>query len=189
MDGYLFNGKDLNGWQVVGIEPGTWRVQDGILFTEGEGDGWLSTKDQFEDFELELEYRIPEGGNSGVFLRAPHQGDPAYSGIEIQILDDKAEVYSNLKPWQYTGSLYGLQGPKISLSNNFGEWQKMKILCKGPQIKVFMNGEHINDANLIDFMDMEETHPGIKRRKGYIGLQNHSTKIEFRNIKIREIEK
>jgi hypothetical protein len=144
---------------------------------------------QFEDFELELEYRIPEGGNSGVFLRAPHQGDPAYTGIEIQLLDDMADVYSNLKPWQYTGSLYGLQGPKNPSSNKFGEWQKIKIHCTGPQIMVLLNDECLIDANLIDFMDMEVTHPGIKRRKGYIGLQNHSTRIEFRNIKIREIVK
>jgi HEAT repeat protein len=188
-EGSLFNGKNLQGWQVIGNNSDAWQVKDGILFTEGDGAGWISTQDEFKDFELDLEYRLPEGGNSGVFIRAPHHGNPAYSGIEIQILDDQAEEYSNLKKWQYTGSIYGILGPEIPSSKNFGVWQKMKIICVGPSVKVSLNDELLIDTNLIDYMDREENHPGIKRRKGYIGLQNHSSKIEFRNIKIREIDK
>jgi hypothetical protein len=74
-DGYLFNGKDLNGWQVIGNSLDSWQVKDSILYTEGKGGGWLSSTEEYADFKLELEFRIPEGGNSGVFLRAPHQGD------------------------------------------------------------------------------------------------------------------
>jgi hypothetical protein len=188
-EGSLFNGKDLQGWQVIGNNLDSWQVKEGVLFTEGDGAGWLSTQNEFKDFELNLEYRLPENGNSGVFIRAPHHGNPAYSGIEIQILDDRAEEYSNLKKWQYTGSLYGLLGPEIPSSKNFGVWQKMNIICVGPSIKVSLNDKPLIDANLIDYMDKEENHPGIKRRKGHIGLQNHSTKIEFRNIHIREIDK
>jgi hypothetical protein len=186
-EGYLFNKKDLSGWQVINNSPDSWYVQDSVLFTEGEGDGWLSTMEMFSDFILELEFNVPEGGNSGVFLRAPLQGDPAYTGIEIQILDDYAEIYSELKAWQYTGSVYGLQSPTRRVSRKGGEWQKMEIICKGPVVKIDLNGLPINDVNLIDYMNREEDHPGIKRRKGYIGLQNHSTRMKFRNIRIREL--
>jgi hypothetical protein len=188
-EGALFNGINLEGWQVIGNKVDTWQVKDGILFTEAKGGGWISTKDQYKDFELELEYRIPEEGNSGVFLRAPHDGDPWIDGMEIQLLDDQAEIHSELKKWQYTGSLYGIQGPENPKSKKPGQWQKMKIHCAGPIIKVTLNDELINEINVIDYMDMEKTNPGIKRRKGYIGLQNHDTKIEFRHIKIREIQK
>ncbi len=188
-DGYLFNGKDLRGWQVIGNSPDSWQVQDSILYTDGRGGGWLSSTEEYADFKLELEFRMPEGGNSGVFLRAPHQGDPAYTGMEVQILDDYAEEYSELKTWQYAGSIYGLQAPTKRVSKKAGEWQKMVILCDGPEVKVSLNGTPIIEANLIDFMHKEDDHPGIKRRKGYLGLQNHSTKIEYRNIYLTEFNK
>ncbi|NOX87429.1 MAG: DUF1080 domain-containing protein, partial [Calditrichaeota bacterium] len=107
--GPLFNGKNLEGWKVIGGKPESWRVKDGILYTSGKGGGWISTVKEFGDFKLSLEFRVPAGGNSGVFIRAPHSGDPAYTGMEIQVLDDYAPVYANLKPWQYTGSIYGVQ--------------------------------------------------------------------------------
>lgn len=188
-DGYLFNGKDLSGWQVIGNSLDSWQVKDSILYTEGKGGGWLSSTEEYADFKLELEFRIPEGGNSGVFLRAPHQGDPAYTGMEVQILDDYAEEYSELKAWQYTGSLYGLQAPSQRVSKKAGEWQKIEILCDGPEVKVSLNGTPVIEANLIEFMHKEDDHPGIKRRKGYIGLQNHSTKIEYRNIYLMELRR
>ena len=185
--GSLFNGINLDGWQVIGNTDQSWRVKDGVLFSDGEGGGWLSTTRIFADFKLSLEFRVPPGGNSGVFIRAPHDGDPAYTGIEVQVLDDYANEYADLKPWQYTGSLYGLQAPLQRESKNADHWQKMEISCKGPGISVVLNGVNIIDANLIDFMVNEKKHPGIKRRSGYIGLQNHNTKIEFRNIQLSEL--
>ena len=121
-----------------------------------------------------------------MFLRAPHGGDPAYTGMEIQVLDDGAEVYAALKSWQYTGSIYGLQSPTVKASKNAGEWQTMAIECKGPHVTVTLNKTEIIHTNLIDFMSETRSHPGIKRRKGFIGLQNHSTKIEYRNIRLTE---
>jgi HEAT repeat protein len=187
-NGNLFNGKDLNGWQVIGNSSDSWQVQDSIMYTDGTGGGWISTVREYTDFILNLEFRLPKGGNSGVFLRAPHQGDPAYTGMEIQILDDYAEKYSGLKKWQYSGSIYGLQAPLQRVSKKAGEWQKLEIVCSGSEVKVSLNGTEILEANLIDFMHQEDVHPGIKRRKGYIGLQNHSTRIEFRNIYLKELK-
>lgn len=195
----LFNGKDLTGWERIGGEPGTlsgWHVDDGILFTEGGGEewqktmggSWLSTTGIYGNFKLELEYRLPEGGNSGVFLRAPRKGDPAYAGLEIQILDDYASQYEGLEPPQYTGSIYDVKAPSKRTSKPAGQWQKMMIICDGPKIKVSLNGQMIINTNLIDHMDRVSEHPGLKRREGYIGLQNHNTRIEYRNINITEIE-
>ncbi len=192
----LFNGRDLTGWQPVGGNAGIWNADDGLLYTEGDGEeweqgaggGWLSTERMYDNFKLELEYRLPEGGNSGVFLRAPHEGDPAYRGIEIQLLDDYSEEYAGLEPWQYTGSLYGVKAPSSQVTKQAGQWQKMEIIADGPRLKVTLNGELIVNTSLINHMKKVDEHPGLKRRKGYIGLQNHNSRVEFRNINITEIE-
>jgi len=186
--GPLFNDQNLDGWQVVGNRPDSWGVENGILFTTGKGGGWLSTKREFSDFKLTLEFRVPPGGNSGVFIRAPQQGDPAYTGMEIQVLDDYAEQYAHLKPWQYTGSIYGVQAPSKRVTKAAGQWQKMVIICLGSKVTVELNGQLINQANLINFMHLESTHPGLKRRKGFIGLQNHTDRVEYRNIFIEELK-
>ncbi|MCH8127368.1 DUF1080 domain-containing protein [candidate division KSB1 bacterium] len=187
-EGDLFNGKDLSGWQPIGSPEGSWQVEDGVLFTDGKGGGWLSTTQEFANFKLELEFRVPDGGNSGVFLRAPHEGDPAYTGMEVQVLDDYAEKYAKLRPWQYTGSVYAVQAPSSRASKKANEWQKMIIICNGPKVTVVLNDIEIINTNLIDHLEKARTNPGIKRRKGYIGLQNHSTKIEYRNIRLQELE-
>lgn len=186
--GPLFNGKDLTGWNVVGAEKNTWHVEDGILYTEGQGGGWLSTDKKYSNFQLSLEFRLPPGGNSGVFLRAPHRGDPAYTGMEIQVLDDYADQYKNLEPWQYCGSIYKVQAPDKRVTKPAGQWNKYEIMCDGPIVKIWLNGVLINDANLIQHMDKIDTHPGIRNREGYIGLQNHSTRIDYRNIHITELK-
>ena len=179
----LANG--LNGWQQIEGRPGSWKFEDGILRTEGDGGGWLSTKRQYSDFRLELEFRVPPGGNSGVFLRAPHKGDPAYEGMEIQVLDDYAPEYANLRPTQYTGSIYDVQSPAERAGKKANQWQKMIIQCVGPNVQVELNGRKIISTNLDEHRDKLEKHPGLARTEGFIGLQNHGSKIEYRNIKIQ----
>src|SRR5699024_2028464 len=151
------------------------------------GGGWLSTTETYDDFKLQLEYRLPEGGNSGVFLRAPHEGDPAYKGMEIQLLDDDAEQYAELEPWQYTGSIYDVKAPSQRASKVAGQLQKIGITLDGPKIKVRLNGQLVINTILVHFMDRAEEHPCLKRRSGYIGLQNHNSLVEFRNITVKEI--
>lgn len=183
----LFNGEDLSGWERASDDAGEWHVEDGLLYTEG-GSGWLSTTETYDNFKLELEYRLPEGGNSGVFLRAPREGNPAYEGLEIQLLDDEAEPYAELEPWQYTGSIYDVKAPSKKAGKKAGEWQKMEIIADGSEFKVKLNGETINKTDLVYHMDRVNEHPGLKRRSGYIGLQNHNSRVEFRNITITEIK-
>jgi hypothetical protein len=183
----LFNGKDLSGWQIVGEKPESWNVRDGALIANPDGGGWLASTREYDDFELQLAFRVPPGGNSGVFIRAPLYGDPAYTGIEIQILDDLAEKYANLKPWQYTGSVYDISAPELRVSKPAGVWQALRIRCIGPDLQIELNGRKINDISLIDHMHREKSHPGIKRRGGFIGLQNHGSAVEFKEISITEI--
>ncbi|MBP1655049.1 MAG: hypothetical protein H6Q28_1605, partial [Bacteroidetes bacterium] len=186
--GSLFNGTDLSGWTVVGGKMESWGASDGVLFTNGEDGGWLSTDRQYDNFDLELEFRVGSGGNSGVFIRAPHEGDPAYTGMEIQVLDDDAQEYATLQPWQYCGSLYGVVAAEKGAVRKANEWQHYRIVARGPRVTVTLNGRQIVDADLIAHMDQESTHPGLKRRSGYIGLQCHGDRVEYRNIRVRELE-
>ena len=166
----------------------SWHVEDGILYCSGGGGGWLSTTKEYGNFELELEFRVPPGGNSGVFLRAPHEGNPAFAGMEIQVLDDRADEYAKLQPYQYCGSLYGIAPPKTRVSKPAGEWQTMKIVCDGAEVQVALNGTPISDTNLDEQTAHEAEHPGINRASGYIGLQNHGTRLDYRNIRLRELK-
>ena len=186
--GSLFNGVDLTGWKIVGGKEGTWGVSDGILFTTGDGGGWLSTEREYGNFQLDLDFRLPEGGNSGVFLRSPRQGDPAYTGMEIQILDDYAAQYAKLQPWQYCGSIYGVAAPTVRASKRANEWQHYRIVARGPRVTVTLNDQMIVDADLVAHMDKESSHPGLKRRSGFIGLQCHGLKVEYRNITLTQLE-
>jgi hypothetical protein len=177
----------LVGWQQIGGAQDTWHFADGVLYTEGENGGWLATLRQYDDFKLTLEFRVPPGGNSGVFIRSPLEGDPAYTGMEIQILDDYAEEYRSLNPYQYTGSLYDVQAPSERATKEAGKWQEMIITAKGPRIEIVLNGERIIDTDVTYYPYKASVHPGLARERGYIGLQNHGSRVEFRNIRIREL--
>ncbi|MEN6577347.1 MAG: DUF1080 domain-containing protein [Phycisphaerales bacterium] len=174
----------LVGWQQIGGQQDAWHFQDGILYTEGENGGWLATVRQYDNFKLSLEFRVPPGGNSGVFIRSPLEGDPAYTGMEIQILDDYAEQWRNLNPYQYTGSIYGVQAPSERATKQAGQWQEMVITARGPQIKVVLNGRKIIDTKVTYYPYKTDSHPGLTRDGGYLGLQNHGSRVEFRNIRI-----
>ena len=184
----LFDGKSTEGWTPVGGKPGNWLVKDGLLVTKGEGGGWLSTDKTYANFVLTLEYKVGPGGNSGVFIRSPHSGDPAYSGMELQVLDDDDDQYKNLKPFQYTGSVYGVVAAKRGHTKKPGEWNRMEITADGPKVVVKLNGATIVDANLDEHQDAAKEHPGILRKEGYIGLQSHSDEVQFRNIETQGAE-
>jgi hypothetical protein len=187
----LFNGQDLSGWKAVNGPISGWHAKNGVLYCDGGAGGWLATTDQYKNFELELEFRLPAGGNSGVFLRAPETGNPAFDGMEIQVLDDDSPLYAKIEPWQHCGSLYGLAAAKLGAAKKAGEWQKYLIVCNGQRIKVTLNGTNVVDANLADYEDGKTTdhkpHPGLKRTEGVVGLQNHETGIEYRNLRIRTL--
>jgi hypothetical protein len=177
----------LIGWQQIGGAQDAWHFEDGILYTEGENGGWLATLRRYDDFQLSLEFCVSPGGNSGVFIRAPLEGSPASDGMEIQILDDYAKQWRDLEPFQYTGSIYGVQAPSERATKEAGQWQKMVITARGPQIKVALNGQKVIDTDVTYYPYKADSHPGLMRDGGYIGLQNHGSRVEFRNIRIREL--
>ncbi|HWE40532.1 MAG TPA: DUF1080 domain-containing protein [Isosphaeraceae bacterium] len=183
----LFDGKTVAGWAPVNSAPENWAVTDGLLVTKGKGGGWLSTDKEYGDFVLRLEYRTRAGGNSGVFIRAPRSGDPAYTGMEIQILDDDDPKYRDLKPGQYCGSVYGVAPAKRGSTKSAGDWNTMEITAKGPKITVKLNDHTVTEADLTEHKDAAKEHPGILRKEGYIGLQSHSEPVEFRNIRIKPL--
>jgi 3-keto-disaccharide hydrolase len=189
-EGYhpLFNGKDLAGWKVQeGGKREAWGAENGVLYTSGSGGAWLLTEKEYGDFELILEFKVPENGNSGVALRTPAKGDPAYVGMEIQVLDDDGSAYKTLKPTQYTGSIYDVVGAKRGSVRPAGEWNLMKIVCKGRHVTVEVNGFTIVDANLDDHKDRVDKHPGLAREAGFLGLQSHGSRVEFRRIFVRPL--
>src|SRR5438093_6221913 len=175
----LFNGRDLVGW--VMMYGGEWTVEDGFLVgrngkdwsTNPEKSGsWLRTERQYSDFTLELEYAINARGNSGIFIRSALEKNPAFTGHEMQILDDHGREPKKSS----TGALYDVVAASKNMSRPAGEWNQVRIDCDGPRIRVTMNGEGI-----IDYKTDRLT-------RGYIGLQNHDTNavVRFRNIRITE---
>src|SRR5262245_35028400 len=191
----LFNGKDLSGWRVnVGGNLKVWGAEKGVLFVNGSGGGWLMTDEEFSDFELRLEFKLPKAGNSGVALRCALKGNPHLeAGMEIQLLDDPwyldEKNYKSLKPTQKTGSIYGIVPPSKDALKRVGEWNQMRITAKGPRITVELNGEQIVAANLLDHKDKENEHKGMMRSKGHLGLQSHDGRVEFRNLYVKERKK
>src|SRR5262249_18743964 len=132
----LFNGKDLAGWKVHNGQMTSWGAENGILFTSGSQGGWLITETGYGDFELRLAVKVPQNGNRGVALRAPLKGDPAYEGMEIQILDDvwhKANL-KGLRPTQLTGSIYDVVAPAKEVLKPIGQWNTYRIIAKGRQV-------------------------------------------------------
>ena len=187
----LFNGKNLDGWVLVGGKGPGYVVQDGILVCPADGGGNLLTEQEFSDFVFRFEFRLTEGGNNGVGIRAPLAGDIAYSGMEIQILDHDAPVYQGkLKPAQYHGSIYDVVAAKSGFLKETGEWNQEEISAVGRKIKVVLNGTTILDADLDTITDpaVLKKHPGLSRTTGRIGFLGHGTKVDFRNIRVMPVK-
>jgi len=185
----LFNGKDLSGWQGIGGGTNNWKVKDGILSCTGEkGSQWIATKKEFANFDLRLEYKIPTDGNSGVFIRAPKEGNPWVTGLEIQVLDDYGPKWKDLKPNQFTAAIYAVQPPSKRVTKKAGEWQTLRIRCTGSKCRVLVNGKQVIKADLTKLAQKVKSVPGLKRTGGFIGLQNHSSPVYYRNIRIKELK-
>ena len=188
----LFDGKSLQGWQPVEKVGEGYLVADGVLICPAEGGGNLFTEREYADFVLRFEFRLQEGSNNGVGIRSPLVGDAAYQGLEIQVLDNHSPQYKDkLRPTQYHGSVYDLAPARRGFLKPTGEWNQEEIRALGRQITVTLNGTVIVDFDLDSVTDPEvlEKHPGVARQSGHIGFLGHGTKVEFRNIRIREIRR
>ena len=186
----LFDGKTLDGWQIVGQKGSGYIVENGLLVCPADGGGNLFTTKEYANFVLRFEFRLVEGSNNGIGIRAPLAGDVAYSGMEIQILDDGAARYQGrLKPAQYHGSIYDVVPAKQGFKKPTGEWNSEEITANGRSIRVVLNGTTIVDADLDSVRDpaVLKKHPGLARSSGHIGLLGHGTRVEFRNFMIQEL--
>jgi len=186
----LFNGKTLDGW--VGNTQ-SYIVEEGqiVIYPKGGGGGNLLTSKEYSDFILRFEFKLTPGANNGLGIRAPLGGDVAYKGIELQIIDNTAEQYANLEPYQYHGSLYGVAPAKRGHLKPVGEWNIQEVIAKGTEIKVILNGTVILDVDYQEAieagtMDHKE-HPGLLRDSGRIGFLGHGDVVSFRNIRIKEL--
>jgi hypothetical protein len=174
----LFNGKDLTGWIVYGTEK--WYVEDGLLISESGPDkeyGYLGTEKNYQDFEVNLEFKQEANGNSGVFIRSTVDGTKV-SGWQVEVAP----------PGNDTGGIYESYGrgwlikpdPEKDKALKFGEWNKMKIIVKGGRVTSYVNGQM-----MVDYEDDK-----IRDGKGGVLLQIHDgggIKVYWRNIVLKKL--
>lgn len=180
----LFNGEDLTGW--IGDTDG-YIPKDGRILCQKGGNVYI--KDEYSDFIFRFEFKLTPGANNGLGIRTPLNVNAAYEGMEIQILDDTADQYKNLRPYQYHGSIYGVVPVKRGCQKPVGQWNYQEVMAKGGQIRVKLNGGIIVDADISQITKTMDgrPHPGLHREKGYIGFLGHGSQLEFRNIRIKEL--
>jgi len=188
----LFDGQSLAGWKLMGQKGDGYGVTNGVIYCALGGGGNLMTEKEYSDFILRFEFKLEDGSNNGVGIRAPLAGDAAYVGMEIQILDEGAAdrgKWGKLRPDQYHGSIYGVVAAKKGALRPPGEWNTEEITAQGRRIKVVVNGITIVDTDLNDLNDPYKIakHPGLFRERGHVGFLGHNDYMEFRNIRIKEL--
>lgn len=189
-DGFveLNNGKDLSNW--IGA-VNNYEIKDGaIVCKQGKG-GDLLSKDEYENFILRVEFKLPPAGNNGIALRTPLGGHSSKDGLELQVIDSDGynakHPQAPLKPFQYHGSLYHCVGAKHGFLRPVGEWNYQEIEVRGQTIKVTLNGTKILDVDIDQFdrSQFEVSPKGLDRKKGHIGFAGHSDPVAFRSFRVK----
>ncbi|MEN2281160.1 DUF1080 domain-containing protein [Algoriphagus sp. SE2] len=186
----LFNGENLEGW--VGNKE-SYRAENGMIIIDpqGGGGGNLYTEKEYGNFILHFEFQLTPGANNGLGIHAPLEGDAAYVGKELQILDNRAKKYAELETYQYHGSVYGVIPARRGFLKPVGEWNQQTVIVNHPKIKVILNGTTILDGDYLEAskdgtLDHKE-HLGLQRSSGHIGFLGHGDVVHFRNIRIKEL--
>lgn len=185
----VFDGRDFDGWAGPLDE---YQVVDGAICCRPGKGGTIYTKDEYSDFMARLEIKLPPGGNNGLAIRYPGQGDTAYVGMcELQVLDDNYEKATGEKidPRQAHGSAYGMVAAARGYQRPIGDWNFEEVTVKGSKIKVELNGTVILDcdlANVTEFMH-NSAHPGKDRTSGHFGFAGHNDPVCFRKIQIKPL--
>jgi hypothetical protein len=185
----VFNGRDFEGW--AGPVQ-NYEVKDGAIMCQPGKGGTIYTKAEYGDFVARLEIKLPPGGNNGLALRYPGEGDTAYVGMcENQVLDDHYEQATGAKidPRQAHGSAYGMVAAQRGYQHPIGQWNYEEVTVKGSTIKVELNGTVILDCDLSQVTDFMagHAHPGKDRTRGYFGFAGHNDPVMFRNISIKPL--
>ena len=181
----LFNGRDLSGWKGA-VE--NYEVTDGAIRCKAGHGGVLHTSDEYADFTARLEFQLPPGGNNGLAIRYPGEGDTAYKGMcELQVLDNDDTKYAKLDPRQYHGSAYGMLAAHRGYLRPAGQWNYQTVSVKGSVIRVELNGTEILNGDLSQVTNFmaNSPHPGKDRTHGYFGFAGHNDPVRFRAIEIR----
>jgi len=168
-------------------------VEDGCIaiYPKYGGKGNLYTKAEYGDFSFRFEFQLTPGANNGIGIRTPVEGDAAYVGMEIQVLDNTADMYRNLKEYQYHGSVYGVIPAKREFLKRVGEWNEEEIIAQGNHIRVILNGTTIVDGDIAEASRNgtadHNQHPGLKNTTGHIGFLGHGSEVKFRNLRIKDL--
>ena len=185
---------DLRGWKTPGLPDG-WRVRGSVLSKEGEVED-LVTSQNFDNFELELEWKIGKGGNSGIFYRATHDYDHVYwSGPEYQLLDD-ANAPDGKRRLTSAAAAYGLYGAPAGVVRPFDHWNKTRIVVNGTHVEHWLNGRKVVDYDLKSpdwkskvTASKFSAYPNYGMAvTGMIGIQgDHNGALAIRHLRIREL--
>jgi len=189
----LFDCETLNGWGATGSMDG-WTVDDGAILCTVQGGQYLYTEDQFDNFVLEIDYKIEPDCNSGIFLRWGDLNDPVQTGIEIQVLDTYAKEPPNCHD---CGAIYDLVAPTKQTMKPAGEWNNHVITCDDSILSVELNGESIVEMDVDQWTESGKNPDGTPNkfstplkdfpRKGHIGLQDHGGKAWYRNVRVKRL--
>lgn len=183
----VFDGKSLAGWKGA---VDNYEVVDGAIVCKKGSGGNLFTEDQYANFVARLEFQLPPGGNNGLAIRYPGQGNPAYVGMcELQVLDSEHPMYAKLDPRQYHGSAYGIAAAHRGYLRPTGEWNFQEVTVDGSKIKVELNGTVILDCDVSQIKEFksDEKHPGLNLPKGHFGFAGHNDPVRFRNVSIKTL--
>jgi len=188
-DGFekVFNGSDFKGWKGP---TDNYEIADGILKCKPGKGGTIFTAAEYTDFVARIEFRLPAGGNNGLAIRYPGEGDTAYMGMcELQVLDSTAEKYKSLDARQYHGSAYGMAPAERGYLRPVGQWNFQEVTVVGSTIKVELNGSVIlnTDLSKIEKYLGDKPHPGKERASGHFGFAGHNDPVEFRNVYIKKL--
>ncbi len=184
----IWNGKDFAGWEGP-LE--NYEIKDGAIVCKPGKGGTIFTKEEYGDFAVQLEFKVPPGGNNGLAIRYPGKGDTAYEGMtESQILDDNYEkVKGPIDPRQAHGSVYGMVAAERGYQHPTGEWNYEEVTVKGSTIRVELNGTQILNADVSKVSEFMggKPHPGKDRTSGHFGFAGHSDPVMFRNVSIKKL--
>lgn len=184
----VFNGSDFTGWSGP---LDNYEIVDGAIRCRPGKGGTIYTAEEYGDFQVRFEFKLPPGGNNGLAIRYPGEGDTAYVGMcELQVLDSEHPKYANLDPRQYHGSAYGMLAAHRGYLRPVGEWNYQEVTVVGSKIKVELNGSVILDGDLAEvneFMD-DSPHPGKDRKQGHFGFAGHDDPVEFRKVEIKRLD-
>jgi hypothetical protein len=192
----LFDGKTLAGWRGFkkADAPAGWKAQDGMLVRLAGG-GDIVTVDEFGDFELALEWKVSEGGNSGIFYRALETTELIWhNSPEYQVLDNSRHK-DGKDPLTSTASCYALFPPAKDVARAPGQWNETRILARGRHVEHWLNGVKVvefeigsDEWNKRVAASKFKVYPSFAEQpKGRIGLQDHGDLVSYRNIRIREL--